>query len=146
LIIEKESTKISISDDMKSIKQVVKFKANPEEVYSALMSSKKHSQFTGSTAKISTKVGGKFSAYEGGLYGKNLILVKNKKIVQEWRCEMNEWPKDHYSKIIFLIKKTKDGSELIFTQTGVPDKCYASIKQGWIDYYWNSMKKFFDSK
>lgn len=129
---------------MKSIKQSVKFKASPEDVYSALMSSKKHSEFTGSTAKISTKVGGKFSAYDGSLHGKNLKIIKNKEIVQEWRCEMDDWPKDHYSKVTFLIKKTNPGCELTFIQTDVPDKCYASIKQGWIDYYWNPMKKFLE--
>ncbi|MBI4895191.1 MAG: SRPBCC domain-containing protein [Candidatus Aenigmarchaeota archaeon] len=130
---------------MKTIKQVIKFKASPEEVYSALMSSKKHSAFTGSAAKISNKVGGKFSAYEGGLYGKNLKLVKNKEIVQEWRCVMDHWPKDHFSKVSFVIKKTKSGSQLIFTHTQVPDKSYASIKQGWTDYYWNPMKKFLEN-
>jgi len=39
------------------IKQKVRFKASPLQVYSALMDSKKHSGFTGEPAKISAKEG-----------------------------------------------------------------------------------------
>ena len=129
---------------MKSIKQIVNFKSGPIDVYNALMDSKKHSKFTGSKAVISKKIGGRFSAYEGGLHGKNLQLTEGKKIVQAWRCEMDEWPKNHYSTATFLLKKAKVGTKLIFTQVGVPDKCYKSIKQGWTDYYWKPMKKMLE--
>jgi hypothetical protein len=29
---------------------------------------------------------------------------------------------------------------LTFHQSGVPDKHYRGIKQGWIDYYWKPLK------
>ena len=45
----------------KSIRQTVTFKASPHAIYEALMDSKKHSEFTGGEAKISRKIGGKFS-------------------------------------------------------------------------------------
>lgn len=122
------------------------FKASPHEVYEALMDSKKHSSFTGSTAKISRKIGGSFSAYDGGLHDKNLELVKDKKIVQAWRCEMDNWPEKHYSKAVFSMKRTAKGTKLSFVQTGIPDACKESIAKGWHDFYWKPMADFFKTK
>lgn len=31
-------------------------------------------------------------------------------------------------------------------QTAVPDQHYASIKQGWIEYYWKPMKGMLEKK
>ena len=49
----------------KNIRQSVTFKASPNEVYEALMDSRRHTKFTGKKAKISRKIGGKFIAYGG---------------------------------------------------------------------------------
>lgn len=128
----------------KTIRQSVTFKAAPHAVYEALMNAKKHAAFTGDVAKISRKVGGKFSIFGGGLHGKNLELVADKKIVQVWRCEMKGWPKDHFSKATFAFSKIKGGAKLVFTQTGVPASCAKSIAQGWHDYYWVPMKQMLE--
>mgnify|MGYP001607420855 CR=1 FL=1 len=127
----------------KTIKQSTAFKASPNEVYEALVDSKKHSKFTGSRAVVSNKVGGKFSVYGGALYGKNLSLSKNKKIVQQWACEMKGWPKDHFSRATISIKKVRGGTNLSFMQTGVPAACYKDISDGWKKHYWNAMKRAF---
>jgi activator of HSP90 ATPase len=102
------------------------------------MDSRKHSKFTGSKANISRQVGGKFTAHGGYIKGTNLELVPNKKIVQSWRG--SSWRKDQLSKATFSLKKVKGGTRLTFTQSGVPNKHYKSIKQGWITFYWNPMK------
>jgi activator of HSP90 ATPase len=123
----------------KTIRQSVTFKASPHEVYEMLMDSRKHSKFTGEKARISRKVGGKFSAYGGYIEGVNLDLIPDRKIVQSWRG--NDWPEGHYSKSTFSLKKVKNGSRLTFRQSGVPDKYYNDISQGWRDYYWKPMKE-----
>ena len=128
----------------KTIRQEVTFGATPEQVYEALMNSKKHEKFTGAAAKISRKVGGNISAYDGYIAGKNVELVENKKIVLLWRG--SDWPEGHYSKATFALKPVKGGTKLTFTQTGVPDEQYKAIKQGWIDFYWEPMKKMFDEE
>ena len=122
----------------KTIRQSVTFKASPHDIYETLMDSRKHSKFTGNKASISRKVGGKFTAYGGYIGGTNLQLVPNKKIVQSWRG--SDWQKDQLSRATFALKKVRAGTRLTFTQSGVPDKHYKSIKQGWITYYWNPMK------
>ncbi len=103
------------------------------------MDSKKHSNFTGSKADINREVGGKFTAYDGWIQGINIQLVPDKKIVQSWRG--NDWPENHYSKTTFFLRKIKNGTKLTFTQTGVPIEFYKDIFDGWIEHYWNKMKK-----
>ena len=126
----------------RDIKQTVKFKVGPHEVYDALMNSRKHSKFTGGRASISQKAGGKFTAYDGYAEGRNLELVPDAKIVQTWRGD--DWPDSYYSKATFSIKKIPGGSELTFVQEGVPMDLYEDVKQGWIDYYWNPMKEMLE--
>lgn len=125
----------------KSIRQTVTFSVKPEVVYKALMNSKIHSKFSGDSARISTKIGGKFTAYGSYISGTNLLLKENRKIVQSWRA--SDWPIGHYSKATFSLMKTKTGARLTFTQTGVPADFYESIKEGWIEFYWDPMKVMF---
>ena len=128
----------------KSILQTVNISTDPQSVFDALMDSRKHSAFTGDTARISRKVGGKFSAYGGYCYGVNIKLVKSKKIVQTWRA--SDWPEGHFSKASFDLMKTKSGTKLTFSQTGVPANQLKSIKQGWTEFYWEPMKKMLCKK
>ena len=123
----------------KSIRQTVNLSVDPKLVFDTLMDSRKHTAFTGDTARISRKVGGKFSAYGGYCYGVNLKLVKNKKIVQTWRA--SDWQDGHFSKASFDLRKTKSGTKLTFKQTGVPANQLKSVKQGWIEFYWEPLKK-----
>jgi len=97
----------------KNIRQSVTFKPSPHEVYEALMKSRRHAKFTGEKARISSKIGGKLIAYGGYIEGANLDLVPGKKIVQLWRG--NDWPKGHYSKVTFALRKAKGGTHLTFT-------------------------------
>ncbi len=127
---------------MKTIRQIVNFQATPHEVFEALMDSKKHCAFTSSKVSISRKVGGKFSVYDNYATGKNLILIKDKKIVQTWRA--SDWPNGHFSKVTFLLTKTKTGTKLTFTQQGMPEDQYKEISKGWYDFYWNPIKIFLE--
>jgi activator of HSP90 ATPase len=90
----------------KSIRQIVLFRVPPREVYEALIHSKKHAAFTGSGARISRKVGGRFSVFDGYATGKNVELVEGKKIVQTWRA--GDWESVHYSIVTFRIDSAPD--------------------------------------
>lgn len=122
----------------KTIRQTVTFKATPHQVYETLMDSKKHAELVGADAKITKKVGDKFTIYGGDIEGVNLELVPDKKIVQSWRY--NDFPEGHYSKATFLLEESKGGTKLTFVQTEVPEDRYSDISQGWKDYYWQPMK------
>jgi activator of HSP90 ATPase len=126
----------------KTIHQIVTFKATPHDVYETLMDAKKHSQLTGSKARITKKVGDKFSIYEGEIEGVNLELVPDRKIVQSWRY--SDWPEGHYSTATFLLEESNGATKLTFTQTEVPEELYEDVAQGWRDYYWQPMKEMLE--
>lgn len=122
----------------KTIKQTATFKALPHEIYEMLMDSKLHSKFTEAKANISRKVGGKFTAYDGYIQGKNLELVKDRKIVQAWREP--DFPKNHWSTVTYLLSRNGNGTKLSFTHSGVPLSEYKDIKKGWREFYWEKIK------
>jgi activator of HSP90 ATPase len=126
----------------KIIKQTVTFKATPHAVYEALMDSKKHAAFTAGKAGISRVVGGKIKAYDNYISGKNVELVPDKKIVQDWRAV--DWPEGYYSRVTFRFSAVPKGTRLDFTHAQVPDGTEEEFKQGWIDNYWEPMKRFLE--
>jgi uncharacterized protein YndB with AHSA1/START domain len=125
-----------------TITQSVKVKASPDEVYDALINSKKHAAFTGSPARMSEVVGGKFTAGEGYITGKNLELVKGKKIVQEWST--SEWPKGYPpSRLEITLTKGKDGTLLRMVHSKVPAEQKDYYADGWRSFYWEPLKAYF---
>jgi uncharacterized protein YndB with AHSA1/START domain len=125
----------------KTLRQTVTFKASPRQVYDMLMDSKKHRSLSGVPAKISRKVGGKFTAWGSHISGFNLALRPGQKIVQAWRAT-GWWP-DHYSIAIYDIAKVRGGAKLKFTQIGIPPDRYSGHYRGWIETYWTPMKEIF---
>ena len=124
-----------------TIRQTIHFDAAPAEVYSALLDPEKHSQFTGSPATTSAEVGAEFSAWDGYISGKNLELVKNRKIVQEW--ETTSWPEGYpRSRLELMLTAKKGGTELKMVHYNVPAEQVASYTSGWKSSYWNPLKKY----
>jgi len=124
-----------------TIEQTVFFEADPEKVYDALLDPKKHTEFTGSPATTSAKKGATFTAWEGYISGKNLELVKDKKIVQAWKT--TEWP-DGYpvSRLEFTLNAKKGGTELKMVHSNVPAEQVASYTSGWKSAYWDPLREY----
>ena len=131
---------------MKNIRQTVAFRASPHEVYEALLDSRKHARFTGSRASISRRVHGPIRAYDGFITGENIELIPDSRIVQVWRAGEKCWPRDHYSKVTFSLKKVRTGTRMSFFHSGVPAGCYNLIRDGWWDAYWKPMKKMLEEQ
>ena len=128
----------------RTVKQSVLLPSSPQEIFALLMESRKHSRFTGSTAVIDARPGGKFSAYDGYIEGTNLEIEPGKKIVQRWRGR--DWPAGHYSTVTFLFKKAAASTRVEFTHQGIPAAEFEGIKQGWNDFYWKRMKDYLKDK
>lgn len=127
------------------IRQTVTIKATPEEVYDALMDSKKHSVFTGSPASISPKVGAKFSSWDGYIFGKNLELVRGKKISQEWTT--TEWPEGYPpSRLEIALTKKSNGTRVRMVHSRVPAEQAKDYAEGWRSYYWEPLNAYFEKK
>jgi len=124
-----------------TIEQTVFFKAPPNEVYDALLDAEKHSKFTGSPATTNSTVGAEFTAWDGYITGKNLELVKNKKIVQEWMT--TEWPEGYPASTLKLtLTAKKGGTELTLVHSNVPAEQVAEYTSGWKESYWDPLKAY----
>jgi len=128
--------------DTTTIRQTVKFNASPEAVYEVLMDSQKHESLSGEKANISREIGGAFNAWGEHISGFNLVLQPGQRIVQAWRAK--DWWADHYSIATFDLRKSDDGTELRFTQIGVPPHRFDGHSRGWIETYWQPMQELFE--
>jgi activator of HSP90 ATPase len=126
-----------------TITQKVTVSAMPEEVYDAYTNAKKHAEFTESKATNNPIVGGKFTAWDGYISGKNLELEKGKKIVQEWVT--TEWPEGYPpSKLELTFKEINGKTEITMVHSNIPAEQENDLKQGWIDFYWEPLKNYFE--
>ena len=124
------------------IEQAASFpNVTPAYLYELFMDSAKHSAATGMPAKISRKVGGKWSAFGGMILGKTLALVPNRMIVQAWRS--SAWKKaDPDSILVVRFEKTRNGAAAHLVHVGVPPYDHKGVTQGWTKYYWEPWKEY----
>ncbi|GAG55841.1 unnamed protein product, partial [marine sediment metagenome] len=87
---------------------------------------------------------GSFSIFEGSLSGKNVELIQDKKIVQTWRGDGENWPKGYYSTITLILESVDQGTVIKFTQNEIPEASYESVKEGWDTYYWEPLKEMLE--
>ncbi len=79
--------------------------APAKDIYNAWISSEGHTKMTGGEATASNKIGGSFTAWDGYIQGKNLVLEEDKRIVQSWRTSQFE-PHEEDSQIeVLLVEK-----------------------------------------
>ena len=128
----------------KSFEQEIIIKSQPHEIYEVLMDSKKHSKLTEGKAKISREIGGSFSVFEGSLSGKNVELIQDKKIVQTWRSNGENWPNGYYSTITLILEPIDQGTLIKFNHVDIPEASYESVKEGWDTYYWEPLKELLE--
>jgi activator of HSP90 ATPase len=119
--------------------------ATPMEVYEAYIDEEKQTEFTGSKATSDPRVGGEFTAWDGYIIGKYIELKPGMKIVQEWRS--SDFPEGAPpSRFDIGLREVKGGTELTMIHSGVPEEVAEDIGQGWKDYYWVPMKKYFKAR
>ena len=125
----------------KAIEQTVRFSATPAELFEMYLDSKKHTAATGGAARMSRKVGGKFTAWHGQLSGKNLFIIKNEMIVQVWRA-ISWKASDSDSILILRFSKASGGGQVDLTHVNVPEHDHAGVTKGWKKYYWEPWRKY----
>jgi activator of HSP90 ATPase len=124
-----------------SLHQEIDYKAAPQRIYEALLSSKDFSAFSGAVAEIDPKVGGAFSMFGGLVVGRNVELVPNQRIVQAWRLAQ-EFPEGTYSLVKIELKLKDSGTKLILDHTGFPEGHFDHLDTGWYSHYWEPLRKF----
>ena len=129
----------------RTIKQKAIIPASPIEVYDAYTDPKKHSAFTESKATGKPVVGGKFTAWDGYIFGKYLELDDGKRVVQEWSS--TDFPQGYGpSRLELCFNKVPEGTELIMVHSNVPEEQADETADGWVEWYWDPLKKYFNKQ
>jgi activator of HSP90 ATPase len=124
------------------IRQKVQFEAGLEEVFEVYVNPKKHAEFTGSPATGTPRVGDRFTAWDGYILGKFLVLEKGRRVILEWKT--TEWPAGYPPSLVELTLKEKGKkTELTMIHSKVPAGQAKEYAQGWKDYYWEPLKEYF---
>ena len=111
----------------------------PQRIYKAWLSTKGHTEMTGSPAKVDGRAGGDFTAWDGYIWGTFLELEKNRRILQSWRT--SEFPKEtDDSRVEVLLEDANGGTKLTLIHTDIPEGQADEYKQGWEDFYFKPMK------
>jgi activator of HSP90 ATPase len=125
---------------MKIIKQTYKIKAPAKKIWAALTEPNEIAAWGGGPAKMSVDEDAKFSLWGGDIWGKNINVVPEKKLVQEWFG--GEWPKP--SILTILLKEKKGVTEIKITHAGMPSDEFQDVADGWKDYYLGPMKEYLE--
>jgi activator of HSP90 ATPase len=124
-----------------SLHQEIDLHASPQRIYEILLSSKDFTAFSGAPAEIDPKAGGKFSLFGARVFGRNIELVPNQRIVQAWKA-VGDWPDGVYTLVKFELKPQGSGTTVILDHTGFMEGDFDHLSAGWYSHYWEPLKKF----
>jgi activator of HSP90 ATPase len=124
---------------MKTFKQHYFINATPEEVFSALTNPFTIELWSGYPAQMEAKEETEFSIFDGDISGRNIKIIENQIITQEWYFgDISE-----QSIVTISLKSHKLGTKVDLEHTNIPDEEYDDFVEGWNDYYWGAILEFF---
>ena len=129
---------------MKIIKQKYEINSSLDKVWQALTNQNEINAWGAGPAVMTDKEGSEFKLWGGSIWGKNIEVIKNKKLVQDWFSE-NEIEEEP-SKVTFNLKENGSIIEIELIQENVPDNVYSKINDGWKDYYLGAIKNYLENK
>ena len=124
---------------MKNLKQRHSIHATVEEVYTALTNPLTIELWSGYPAEFIAVEGTEFSIWEGDIVGKNLKLIENELVQQQWYFDGQE------EKSIVTITLKKEGNNTVaeLIHENIPDEVFDEMATGWKSYYFGAIKKYF---
>src|SRR5574342_84347 len=106
------------------------FKAKPEEISRAWLSTVGHTAMTGSPANVDGRVNGQFTAWAAYIWGMFLELKENRRILQTWRT--SEFPEDaEDSGVEVQLEEMDGGTRLTLIHVQIPEGQAENYKKGW---------------
>ena len=125
---------------MKNFKKYYFIPAEPDEVFVSLTNPFTIELWTGYSAVMDAKEGTEFSLWEGDITGKNLEIIRDKKIVQEWYFG----EQSDKSIVTINLFPDKKGTQVELIHSNIPDNDFDNITEGWNEYYFGAIKTFFE--
>lgn len=127
---------------MKNYRAYFQIKAEPEDIYTALTNPFTIELWSGETAIMTKEIGAEFSLWDGDIIGKNIELVENEKLVQEWYFDEDE--ESEASIVTIKIWKKNSSCSVELMHTNIPDEAYDNIVEGWNDAYLGAIKNLLE--
>ncbi len=121
----------------------ITIQASAKEIYLAWLTSEGHTNMTGAEAEISDQPGDTFTAWDGYIEGKNILLEPYSRIVQSWRTSEFEGAAD--SQVEIWLQEADGNTKLTLIHTNLPEDG-EQYKNGWEDFYFEPMKAYFSKK
>src|SRR3989344_8716776 len=103
---------------MKTIRQTYEINAPVEKVWDALTNPKIIDKWGGGPSKMSGKEGEKFEFWGGDIYGRNIKVIKNKELIQEWFS--GDWKEP--SIVTFRLEQKGNRTIVQIIHENIPDK------------------------
>jgi activator of HSP90 ATPase len=123
---------------MKTIHQQYRINAPLAIVWQALTNPKVINQWGGGNATMSEKEGEPFTLWGGEIWGKNIEVIKESKLVQEWHDDKTT----NGMRVTLTLEKEKDITRLTLLHEHIPDNKYDDLNKGWKEYYLQPLSDF----
>jgi activator of HSP90 ATPase len=124
----------------KIISKTYVIKASVESVWNALVSPALIRKWSGSKAKMSPGIGGRFELWNGDIFGRNIDAARNKRLVQEWYS--GPWVEP--SHVLITLSKIPSGTRVRLVHKNVPPEELSAISSGWDDFYFGPIKEMLE--
>ncbi len=113
--------------------------AEPSDVFMALTHPRSIELWSGMPANMSVDEGYEFAIFDGDIAGRNLKVVENELLEQEWYFD-----DDVSAPSIVTIKlhPQKGGTSVEVHHTNIPAEAFDNINEGWHEYYIGAIKHF----
>ncbi|MBI4038460.1 SRPBCC domain-containing protein [Candidatus Daviesbacteria bacterium] len=125
---------------MKIIRQTYLISAARQAVWQALINPVSIDKWGGGPAHMNDKVGTEFTLWGGDIYGKNIKVVDDRELVQEWFG--GKWEKP--SKVTFSLKDQSGKTKIDLLHENIPDSEAKDINEGWKSYYLGPIKELLE--
>ncbi|MBN2522319.1 MAG: SRPBCC domain-containing protein [Bacteroidales bacterium] len=121
------------------MRQNFTIRARPEEVFQAIINPLTIELWSGYPAQMEAREGFEFSMFDGSISGRNLKIIPDRRLVQQWY--FGDVPEQSVVTIDLIPFKNRTKVEL--EHTNVPDEVYEEFEEGWRKYYWGAVIEYF---
>ena len=127
----------------KTIEQTVVLPAPPDQLFDMYLDAREHSAITGGEVTIAPEPGSEFSAFNGMLSGRMLVVVPKRMIVQTWRS-IHFSPDDLDSILVLTFYEAATGGRIELVHVNVADGDAEHVNEGWGKFYWAPWRRYLE--
>lgn len=130
---------------MTSFSVSAEFSTSSHEIYEAWLNGDSHSAMTGGEATGSPVAESEFTAWDGYIWGRNLELFQDTRIVQSWRT--TDFQEDDPDSLVEIeLETTERGCKVTIHHSNIPEDHPSDYEQGWKEHYFEPMADYFGNQ